>query len=213
MKKKEIIPKIRFKGFTNAWEQESFSNIFDYSIPNNTLSRAELNDEEGIIKNIHYGDILIKYGDVLDISQNNIPYITNGDFKKYKNYLLKNGDIIFADTAEDETTGKAIEINNIGNNFVVSGLHTIICRPKQKKQPYYLGYYINSSAYHNQLLPLLQGIKVYSISKSNLAKTYVKFPIEKREQANIGKLFLKIDKLLSLHQRKLFYKYWRKKIC
>ena len=190
--------------YTNAWEHQTFLETFDYSIPNNTLSRAKLNDEEGTIKNIHYGDILVKYGDVIKISKSNIPYITDGDLNIYKNFLLQDGDIVIADTAEDETTGKAVEISDVQDNFVVAGLHTIVCRPKKKKQQYFLGYYINSNAYHRQLLPLLQGIKVYSISKSNLSKTYVKFPTAKKEQANIGKLFLKIDKLLSLHQRKSF---------
>ena len=33
------------------------------------------------------------------------------------------------------------------------------------------------------------------------------------EQIKLGILFEKLDKLITLHQRKLFYKYWRKKIC
>ena len=36
-------PKLRFKGFTDAWEQRKFDYVFDFAIPNNALSRAELN--------------------------------------------------------------------------------------------------------------------------------------------------------------------------
>ena len=53
-------PKIRFKGFTDDWEQREFSEMFDCTISNNTLSRSELSYEEGSILNVHYGDILIK---------------------------------------------------------------------------------------------------------------------------------------------------------
>ena len=58
-------PDIRFEGFTDAWEQRKFDEVFD-PIPNNTLSRADLNYDAGKIKSVHYGDILIKYGAITD---------------------------------------------------------------------------------------------------------------------------------------------------
>ncbi|MHB0862418.1 restriction endonuclease subunit S [Paenibacillus sp. SEL3] len=200
-----LVPKRRFKEFQNtqAWEQRKFEDMFDYSIPNNTLSRAELNYGIGEIKSVHYGDILIKYGAVTDVAKDEIPFITNGDITKYKSHLLKNGDIILADTAEDETVGKATEIVGIGDECVVSGLHTIVCRPKADMQENYLGYYMNSSAYHRQLLPLMQGVKVLAISRSNLAKTTVSYPVSSEEQRNIGKIFAHLDNLITLHQHKL----------
>ena len=39
-------PKIRFKGFTDDWEQREFSEMCDCTISNNTLSRSELSYEE-----------------------------------------------------------------------------------------------------------------------------------------------------------------------
>ena len=60
---------------------------------------------------------------------------------------------------------------------------------------------MNSSAYHDQLRPLIQGIKVSSISKSALAKTELKYPKNMAEQEKIGSFFLMIDNTITLHQR------------
>ena len=103
------VPEIRFKGFTEAWEQRKFDEVFDCTIPNNTLSRAELNYESGSVRNIHYGDILIKYGSVVDVQNDEIPFATGKSSDDFKGALLRDGDIIIADTAEDETTGKPVK--------------------------------------------------------------------------------------------------------
>jgi len=62
---------------------------------------------------------------------------------------------------------------------------------------------MNSSAFHDQLLPLIQGTKISSISKSALKKTDIKYPYGKDEQAKIGNLFKQLDGSISLHQSKL----------
>ena len=74
MTKKSDAPAIRFKGFSDAWEQRKFGEVF-MSLQNNTLSRAELNDEFGAAQNIHYGDVLIKYDEILDVSKEPLSYI------------------------------------------------------------------------------------------------------------------------------------------
>ena len=66
-----------------------------------------------------------------------------------------------------------------------------------------MGYYINSDAYHKQLIPLMQGIKVTSISKSALQETDMILPRSFEEQAQIGEYFSNIDHLITLHQRKV----------
>ena len=60
MAEKTNVPEIRFAGFTDPWEQRKWSETFQV-LPNNTLSRADLNSAEGKLRNVHYGDILIKY--------------------------------------------------------------------------------------------------------------------------------------------------------
>ena len=197
------VPEIRFKSFTDPWEQRKLGEAFDFTVPNNMLSRAELNQESGSVRNVHYGDVLIKYGSVLDAQNDELPFITGRSKDDFKGALLQNGDIIIADTAEDETTGKVCEIVNIQDKDVVAGLHTMVCRPKNKTAEGYFGYYMNSSSYHHQLLPLMQGIKVLSLSKTNVQKTTVKYPKDKAEQQKIADCLRRIDALITLHQRKL----------
>ena len=199
---KSAKPQLRFAGFDVTWEQRKFDEVFDCTIPNNTLSRAELNYESGSVRNIHYGDILIKYGSVVDVQNDEIPFATGKSSDDFKGALLKDGDIIIADTAEDETTGKACEIGNSQGLDVVSGLHTMVCRPHNKMALGYLGYYLNSDAYHHQLLPLMQGIKVLSLSRTNVQKTMVCYPKSKTEQQLIADYFRHLDNLITLHQRK-----------
>ena len=202
MTEKSAKPQLRFAGFDDTWEQRKFDEVFDCTIPNNTLSRAELNYESGSVRNIHYGDILIKYGSIVDVQNDEIPFATGKSSDDFKGALLQDGDIIIADTAEDETTGKACEIGNSQGLDVVSGLHTMVCRPRNKMALGYLGYYLNSDAYHHQLLPLMQGIKVLSLSRTNVQKTMVCYPKSKAEQQLIADCFRNLDTLITLHQRK-----------
>ena len=197
------VPEIRFKGFTEAWEQRKLGEVL-ISLQNNTLSRADLSSEEGIAKNIHYGDILVKFGEVIDVKTESLPMISDETvIAKYKSSFLQNGDVIVADTAEDETVGKCTEIAGLSDEIVISGLHTIPYRPLQKYAPGYLGYYMNSASFHNQLLPLMQGIKVTSISKTALQNTDILYPKSATEQAAIGTYFRNLDNFITLHQREL----------
>ena len=158
--------------------------------------------ETGVAKNVHYGDVLIKFGDILDVSKEKLPMISDESIlKKYKASFLQNGDVIVADTAEDSSVGKCSEIIGLNDEIVLSGLHTIPYRPVEKFASGYLGYYLNSSAYHNQLIPLMQGIKVMSISKSAMQNTYIIYPKLEEEQAKIGQYFSQLDNLITLHQR------------
>ena len=160
--------------------------------------------ETGVAKNVHYGDVLIKFGEYLDASSSALPYIPSQQIvDKFKGSLLQDGDVIMADTAEDEAVGKCTEIAGLQGFPTISGLHTIPLRPKEKFASGYLGYYMNSGSYHNQLLPLMQGIKVTSVSKSAILNTDISFPYDREEQAEIGGFFIRLDTLITLHQREL----------
>lgn len=188
--------------YVHSWEQRKFGEVFDCTVPNNTLSRVELSYDEGTVLNVHYGDVLIKYGSVLDVQKDDIPRIPHRCIEDFNGALLQDGDVIIADTAEDETTGKACEIGNLQGSAIVSGLHTMVCRPRNRMALGYLGYYLNSNAYHHQLLPLMQGIKVLSLSRSNIQKTTVSYPSAMKEQQLIASYFSQLDHLITLHQCK-----------
>ena len=220
-KEGEKNPEIRFEEFKKlydenggdsnpenpyAWEQRKFADVIDFSVSNNTLSRAGLNYDDSEVKNIHYGDILVKFDSIVDINSEIVPYVTDGKVEDFKNQLLRNGDVILADTAEDETTGKAVEVTGISDDSpAVSGLHTMIGRPNIDFAPKYLGYYLNSPSYRKQLLKLMQGIKVLSLSKSNVAETEVSFPKNITEQQQIGSFLDAVDTTITLQQCKPFF--------
>ena len=194
-------PSYRFVGYTEPWGEKKLGEVGDFSIKTNSFSREKLSLNSGEIKNIHYGDILVKYNSTLDFENNSIPYVIDNDTKLTSDMFLKNGDIIFSDAAEDYSVGKCVELFNVSGN-IVSGLHTIVCRPEIDFARYFLGYYLNSNSYRQQVLPMVQGAKVSSISKGNLSKTNISFP-SLPEQTAIGSFFQDIDQLISLQHRKL----------
>jgi len=180
--------KTRVDGFSSEWESIPFNKYFTL-LPTNTFSREQLSDS-GVVGNIHYGDILIRYGCVL--SENSyIPKLIDTSKVTAKHYLSKN-DVLIADTAEDETVGKAVQVGELSTPLV-SGLHTIACRPNYPTADGFLGYYINSNCYHNQLLPYVTGIKVSSISKKSIGKTEIYIPIDTKEQEVIAQVLTAMD--------------------
>lgn len=176
------------------WSICNFGDIFTF-FSNNTLSRDMLG-ERGDMHNVHYGDVLIKYGSTLDVEKESIPSIKEEYCYKSTN-KIEDGDVIIADTAEDETVGKACEILNVGSKYIVSGLHTIWVRPKGNLfAAKYLGYAMNGATYHNQLLPLIQGTKVSSISKAAIKDTCIIVP-PINEQHSIASALTSINNLIS----------------
>ena len=166
--------------YPEDWSTYTFDQMFQM-LSNNTLSRDKLTDH-GRIGNVHYGDVLVKYGAVLT-EKDSIPRIKPEHESVATSFLQKN-DVIIADTAEDETVGKAVQIGDVSFP-IVGGLHTFVCHPLLSTAPGYLGYYMNSKEYHDQLLPFVTGIKVSSISKASIRKTKLHIPALETEQAAI----------------------------
>ena len=189
---------VRFKADDGSdfpdWEERTFADVF-IKLRNNTLSKDCLNAESGQARNIHYGDVLVKYGSIVDIQNNQVPFV-NSDVECKRWDRLKDGDIVIADTAEDDSVGKAVEVTNIGSDVVYSGLHTIACRPRESFARNYLGYYMNSDAYHDQLRPYMQGIKVTSVSKGNIALTRMSVP-SLPEQRKIADCLASLDDVIA----------------
>ena len=103
-----------------------------------------MSNETGVAKNVHYGDVLTKFGEVLDVSKEQLPVVSDQSVLiKYRESFLQNGDVIIADTAEDTTVGKCSEIAGLNGEVVLSGLHTIPYRPVEKFATGYLGYYLS----------------------------------------------------------------------
>lgn len=183
-----ISGKIRLDGFDGEWGTIPFNQYFTL-LPTNTYSREQLTDS-GKIGNIHYGDILINYGSVLS-EKDYIPKVIDVSKINARQYLKKN-DVIIADTAEDDTVGKAVQVGDISIPLV-SGLHTMACRPNYPTADGFLGYYINSNCYHDQISPYVTGIKVSSISKKSIGKTELFIPVDIKEQQAISEVLAAMD--------------------
>ena len=167
--------KRRLKGFTGAWVEKGFDEVFELR-RNNTCARALMSEIKGAVHNLHYGDVLIKYGAVVDCEEAQIPFLTEAGGKVAPKDYLEDGDVVIADTAEDETAGKVVEVRGVGDRLVVSGLHTIFCRPRFPFAIGWLGYWMNSNSYHDQLIALMTGIKVLSLSRSSFKQTKIMYP-------------------------------------
>jgi type I restriction enzyme S subunit len=166
---------------------------------NNTLSRADLsNDRKGIL-DIHYGDVLIRYRAVVDVSTLQGPFINITD-NRFLGDQLTDGDIIMADTAEDTSAGKCVEIEGVMHRNVVAGLHTIPLRPATPSSHGYWGQYLNSASFRNQLFSKMQGTKVISLSRTTVSNATVRYP-SLPEQRRIGDFFTILDNLIAAAER------------
>ena len=99
--------KTRLPGFSGPWSKKLFGELFEF-LPTNAYTRAQF-AEEGTIRNIHYGDILTKYENYIDVNKSALPFINDSlSIRSYeKKSFLTDGDIIIANTAEDSSVGKA----------------------------------------------------------------------------------------------------------
>lgn len=201
MSKKEQrkAPVLRFKGFTDDWEQrklgDKITRIKSYSISHGYETMHDTNT-----KYIHYGDI--HTGKVKIINDINIlPNI------KDNNYIgLNKGDIVVADASEDyKGIADACLVNtdtDTDSNKIVAGLHTIALRPQKDTYPQYLYTYLSTDIFKHFGYKTGTGLKVFGISYKELAKFLVSSPSIK-EQKEISKLISLIEKNIDLQQRKL----------
>ena len=187
------------------WEQKKFGDIYSFR-NTNSFSRENLNYEKGDVKNIHYGDIHTKFNTLFDITKEDLPYI-NEDLPVYKisaeNYC-KAGDLVFADASEDLTdVGKSIELVNLNNERVLSGLHTILARPDLSKIAIgFGGYLMKSNDIRKQIMLEAQGSKVSSISATKLSCIQLNIPVQE-EQTRITNFLSAIDDKINHTQKQI----------
>ena len=183
-----------------GWKSKTVEQVFDF-YPTATYSRDKQvsQSSDTSIKYIHYGDIHTKYNILLDASNPLIPHI-DGELKKDFE-LVKDGDLIIADTSEDyDGVGKCVEITNVGDNRIISGLHTLMLRPKGDDFiDGFKGYFFSGEQVRNSLLRIVTGIKVYSITKTTLAKVNLQIPSHQEQKAFVSILSKVDEAIASVH--------------
>lgn len=207
-KSKGLVPGLRFPEFRDAgaWEAEVLSKIYVFKVTN-SYSRDMLNYEKGLVKNIHYGDIHTKFSTLFDIQNEKVPFINPSEsieMIKEDCYCIE-GDMVFADASEDlADVGKSIEIVNLNNERLLSGMHTLLARQKENKLVLsFGGHLFKSSRIRKQIQKESQGAKVLGISAGRLSGIEVCYPSYKNEQQKIADCLSSLDELITAEAQKL----------
>ncbi|EJB8535359.1 restriction endonuclease subunit S [Vibrio parahaemolyticus] len=201
---KELVPELRFS--QTEWQKKPFNKIYTLKTTN-SLSRDKLNYDDGLVKNIHYGDIHTKFSTLFDITKEYVPFINTEislDKVKEESYCQE-GDMIFADASEDiDDVGKSIELVNLNGERLLSGLHTILARPKKNDLVKgFGGYLFKSEVMRKQIQKESQGAKVLGISASRISNIEVIYPIDHDEQQKIADCLSSMDNLITVNNKKL----------
>ncbi|UWV80425.1 hypothetical protein NW069_03785 [Mycoplasmopsis cynos] len=184
MSKNNMVPSIRFKEFTNAWEQERFENIYQkYSVKNNF--RLDFNKYISIATNTYKNDFT------------NISKDTLGNY-----ILFKKGYVAFEGHTNIQFPFGRFVMNTIGDG-IVSNIFSVF-KPVFAQDLYYWKYAINNNKVMLEALKKSSksGIMMNTLDIEVLNQQIILFPNQK-EQNLIGFIFVLLDSLITLHQRKL----------
>lgn len=192
---------IRLPGFKGEWKEKNIGELFKFlsSVP---ASRDQLGNKGFCY--LHYGDIhksKMTYINVED-EYESIPKLSID--KVPDNAILQDGDVVFVDASEDyEGASKYIVVENKFNRPFIAGLHTIGIRSKNDElNNEFKKYCFQSYNIKKQISFYASGIKVYGLSRDNLAKLIVKFP-NIDEQEAIANILSTADKEIYLLEQKL----------
>lgn len=184
------VPEIRFKGFTDPWEQRKLDEIANFS-KGVGYSKNDLCEEGTPI--ILYGRLYTKY-------ETSIFDVDTFVKEKAGSVYSKGGEVIVpasGETAEDISIASVV----VKPGILLGGDLNIVS-PTTEYDSAFLALTISSGAAHEYLSSLAQGKSVVHLHNADIQSVSAKFPT-KREQEKIHLLFGKIDTLITLHQRKL----------
>lgn len=212
-REKKLVPQLRFLKFEGVWKEKKYNQIYSF-YSTNSFSRDNLNYQNGEVKNIHYGDIHTKFQTIFDITKEKVPFV-NSEVSlskiKEENYC-KEGDLLIADASEDyNDIGKTIEIINLNNEKLISGLHTFLARPNKHQMAIgFTGYLLQSWRVRKQIMTIAQGTKVLGLATSRLGKVNLTIP-EYEEQQKIATFITAIDnRLQTLEKKKTLLEQYKK---
>ena len=186
------IPEIRFKGFTDAWEQRKLGSI------GSTYTGLSGKTKED------FGHGEAQYITYLNVFQNTISDITMTDKVEIDitQNEVKYGDVLFTTSSEtpEEVGMSSVWLGDTPNIYLNSFCFGF--RPNQKIDPYFLGYSLRAPYMRDKIKILAQGISRYNISKNKVMELEISLPNNK-EQKLLGTFLQRIDLIITLHQRKL----------
>lgn len=186
------VPEIRFKGFTDDWEQRKLGNIassFEYGL---NAAAKEYDGEN-------------KYIRITDIDDNTHEFLTDNltspdiDLTGADNYKLTEGDILFARTGA--SVGKSYIYRNSDGLVYYAGF-LIRARIKEEYDAEFVFQNTLTDRYNKYIAVTSQRSGQPGVNAQEYAELEIEVP-KKEEQTKIGTYFRNIDHLITLHQRKI----------
>lgn len=188
----EKVPKVRFDGFTDDWEQREFKEFVDVrrGLTYSPTSIAENGKRVLRSSNINEDIFQLRSDDVYVIdSAINIPFARNGDI------------LITSANGSSRLVGKHTIIEGIEENSTVHGGFMLLAATSK---PHFVNASMSSSWYKKFISLYVAGGNgaIGNLSKSDLDSQVLYIPDE-LEQNKIGTFFKTLDNLITLHQRKV----------
>lgn len=171
----------RLPGFSGEWEVKRLGDHVRF-LKNGTHSRAQLS-EHGPVKNLHYGDI---HGAAsIFLSPATKPMPTLDLLSAGRLDRLASGDLVFVDASEDLAgVGTSVEVTDLGETEVVSGLHTIAARfDKSILVDGFKAFLQFMPAFRIHLCQLAAGTKVLATNRRHVSSAEIALPRPDEQQA------------------------------
>ena len=189
-------PEIRFKGFTDPWEQCKLGDISEIKTgPFGSTLHADdyVSDGTPIITTEHF-----KTG-ALPRSKNGLPQVSDSDYKRLTAYTLDAGDIVFSRVGSVDINGI---ITPFQSNWLFSG-RVLRVRPQTDVLSQFLHTRLETESIKTDIRTRAVGQTMPSINTEILKITPLVLPSSVAEQEQIGSYFAALDNLITLHQREL----------
>ena len=189
-------PEIRFKGFTDPWEQRKLGDISEIKTgPFGSTLHADdyVSDGTPIITTEHF-----KTG-ALPRSKNGLPQVSDSDYKRLTAYTLDDGDIVFSRVGSVDINAL---ITPFQSNWLFSG-RVLRVRPQTDISSKFLHTRLETESIKTDIRTRAVGQTMPSINTEILKITPLVLPSSAAEQEQIGSYFAALDNLITLHQREL----------
>ena len=181
------IPGVRFKGFTDAWEQRKLGDIATFS-KGNGYSKSDLAPS---------GDPIILYGRLYTNYETTIRNVDTFVELKDKSVISQGDEVIVP--ASGETVEDISRASVVKDQGVIIGGDLNVIKVNHLLDPTFLALTISNGEQQKELSKRAQGKSVVHLHNSDLQEVNLTFPLL-NEQKEISTLFEKMDSIITLHQ-------------
>ena len=184
-------PKIRFKGFTEVWEQRKLSEFVDKAVDNR--GKTPPLDENGTHPLIEVAALGGVHPDYTKVEK----YLNDNSFENNLRAYIKEGDILFT------TVGSIGLVSLMDSREEATIAQNIVAfRAKENYVPEYLYALFSNEDNQYKATRIVMGAVQPSIKVSQLVDVEYMLTENVEEQTKIGAYFSNLDNLITLHQRK-----------